>query len=83
MSHLEEAVEVGVIERGALREGVTHVVHGCLAVALQVGHDVGRVVPPQQVQHLHRRSTQAMYQSKQASRSLLNAYVIHRKQNQH
>ena len=42
-----------MIELWGGREGIAEVLHGLLAVALQVWHDVSRVVPPQQVQHLH------------------------------
>ena len=52
-SHLQKAVQVVVIELWGGREGIAEVLHGLLAVALQVWHDVSRVVPPQQIQHLH------------------------------
>ena len=45
--YLQEPVKVGVIHGRALGESIAEVMHGCLAVALQVGHDVRGVMPPQ------------------------------------
>ena len=50
--YLEEAVQVVAVDGVSVREGLSHVLQGSLAVALQVRHDAGRVVPPQQVHHL-------------------------------
>ena len=51
-AHLQKLVEVGVVQLRLAGECIAEVLHGCLAVALQVGHDVGGVVLPQQIQHL-------------------------------
>ena len=46
-THLQEMVEIGVVNISAVGKGVAEVVQSGLAVALQVWHDVRRVVPPQ------------------------------------
>lgn len=46
-AYLQEPVKIGVVHGRPLGEGIAEVMHGCLAVALQVGHDVRGVMPPQ------------------------------------
>ena len=54
LTYLQKLVKVGVVQVGVAGKSIAKVLHGCLAVALQIGHDVWRVMLPQQIQYLRK-----------------------------
>ena len=68
-AYLEEMVQVGAVDIGAVGKGIAEVVQSGLAIMLQVWHDVWRVMPPQQPQHLQPIRQPAHKASRNISRS--------------